>query len=109
MSDCCRKNTTSRPNDGGENRHHRVVDPDIDAAAFGGDRVGCREHGIGVGDVERHDHGATAKPLDLATNGVQRLTVARHQCKMGAGPGKPQGRGAADAGGCAGDDDRGLR
>src|SRR5215469_6578336 len=32
-----------------EHRHHRVIDPDIDAAARARDRVGGLEYGIGVG------------------------------------------------------------
>ena len=88
-----------------EHRHHRIIDPDIDAAAFARDRVGGLEHRIGIGDIRRNHERAAAKLFRFLLDLLKRRGIARDQGEIGAGFRKAQRDGAADAGGGAGDDD----
>ena len=87
-----------------EHRHHRVIDPDIDAAARARDRVGGLEYGIGIGDICGQHERIAAELFDLLLDLIERGGIARDQAESGAGAGEAQRDGAADAGGGAGDD-----
>jgi len=88
-----------------EHRHHRIIDPDIDAAAFARDRVGSVEYRIGISDIGGNHEHAAAKLFRLLLDVIERRGIARDQGEIGACFRKAQRDGAADARGGAGDDD----
>jgi len=87
-----------------EHRHHRIIDPDIDAAAFAR-RVGSVEYRIGISDIGGNHEHAAAKFFRLLLDVIERRGIARDQGEIGACFRKAQRDGAADARGGAGDDD----
>ncbi len=79
----------------GVDRHHRVVDPDVDAAALPCDSVGDLLQGIGVRYVGGEGDGAAAEVLDIADRrreaDLAPVTTTVRRLDMGAGistPGK---------------------
>src|SRR3954471_12823236 len=59
---------------------------------------------VGIGEVERHQRGATAVLADLVVELFQPALRARHGDDMRAGPGQRLCRGEADAARGAGDE-----
>lgn len=60
-------------------RHHGVVDPDVDRAELRLDaRGGCFD-GVGVGDVQRKHQRASAERLDLEGRLLEALAAARDE------------------------------
>jgi hypothetical protein len=93
--------------DGSEDRGHRIIDPDIDAAPFRGGALGRGEHLLGLGDVGNERKCLAADPLDLRPRAFQALAAPRQEGDAPAAPRKGQRGGAADPGRRSSNDDYG--
>jgi hypothetical protein len=80
-----------------EHGHHCVIDPDVDAAALGDDRLGGLEHGVGIGDIHRNHQRGAAELFRLLLDCLERGGIARDQSEIGASASEAQRDGAADA------------
>jgi hypothetical protein len=87
-----------------EDRDHRVVHPDVDPPPLAHHAARGVVDGVGVGHVEREDHGISAERLDLSRGRLEPVEVARDQRHLRAlAAVRPRDR-APDAARGAGDD-----
>jgi hypothetical protein len=84
-------------------RHHGVVDPDIDGTERGLEGFGGAQRDAFIGDVPGKDFRPAAARLDFGLGVRQCRGIAGNQSDTRAGPGEMEGRGAPDPGAGAGD------
>ena len=95
-----RRRVEKRPRHGAAH----VVDDDVEPAELAVRRLGQRGHEVEVGQVARHDDGATPGGLDLLRHLAELVLGAGGQHDVGAGLGQRHRGGGPDAASAGGDD-----
>jgi len=88
-----------------EDRHHRVIDPDVDGPQFPLDSFRRRLHLTVIRNIRDHGQSAAAEAFHILSRAGQSVAASREQTDGGSMPGELAGDGPSDAGRGAGDHD----
>jgi hypothetical protein len=100
-----RRNSSGVISANGEDRCHRVVDPDVDRAERFLDARRRVLHVVSNGDIDGQSEGTSPEVLDLARRGLEPLGSSRDQSDAGPALTERARRGAPDTRARPGDDD----